>query len=123
VAVSDDLGLMAHPRPAIVEKDRHAAIRKVARLVQAEAVTEVIVGMPLTLEGARGPQAAEVREFARALRDVLPIPVTEADERLSSAQAQAMAPAAARKRDGTLDSAAAAVILQTVLDRRRRGHR
>lgn len=123
MAVSDDLGLMAHPRPAIIEKDRRAAIRKVARLVELEAVSEVIVGMPLTLEGARGAQAAEVREFARALRDELSIPVTEADERLSSAQAQAMAPAAARKRDGTLDSAAAAVILQTVLDRRRRGHR
>ncbi|HQW50532.1 MAG TPA: Holliday junction resolvase RuvX [Tepidiformaceae bacterium] len=123
MAVSDDLGLMAHPRPAIIEKDRRAAVRKVARLVEAEAVSEVIVGMPLTLEGTRGAQAADVRDFARALRDVLSIPVTEADERLSSAQAQAMAPETARKRDGTLDSAAAAVILQTVLDRRRRGHR
>jgi len=114
---------MAHPRPAIIEKNRAAAIERVARLVDAEYIAEVIVGLPLTLEGARGAQAIEAREFISALRRALTVPVAESDERLSSAQAQVLVPAAARKRDGTLDSAAAAVILQSVLDRRRGGHR
>lgn len=123
VAISDDLGIMAHPRPAIIEKGRAAAIRRVAEMVRAEGVAEVIVGLPLTLEGSRGPQAEEVRRFVSELREALSVPVTEADERLSSAQAGWLVPGASKRRDGTLDSAAAAVILQTVLDRRRGGRR
>lgn len=114
---------MAHPRPAIVERGRSAAIRRIATLVEAEGVAEVVVGLPLTLEGGRGAQAEEVRQFVGALRKNLSVPVTEVDERLSSAQAEWLVPGAGKKRDGTLDSAAAAVILQTLLDRRRGGRR
>ncbi|MCL4241013.1 MAG: Holliday junction resolvase RuvX [Dehalococcoidia bacterium] len=123
VALSDDLGIMAHPRPAIIEKGRAAALRRIAALVEAEGVAEVVVGLPLTLEGGRGAQAEEVRQFVAGLRKNLSVPVTEVDERLSSAQAEWLVPGAGKKRDGTLDSAAAAVILQTLLDRRRGGRR
>lgn len=114
---------MAHPRPAIIEKGRAAALRRIADLVRSEGVAEVVVGLPLTLEGARGAQAGEVGQFVAELRKLLAVPVTEVDERLSSAQAERLVPGAGKKRDGTLDSAAAAVILQTVLDRRRGGRR
>lgn len=114
---------MAHPRPAIIEKGRAVALRRIAELVRSEGVAEVVVGLPLTLEGARGAQAEEVRQFVAELRKLLAVPVTEVDERLSSAQAEWLVPGAGKKRDGTLDSAAAAVILQTVLDRRRGGRR
>lgn len=123
VAISDDLGILAHPRPAIIEKGRTAALRRIAELVRSEGVAEVVVGLPLTLQGARGAQAEEVGQFVAELRKLLAVPVTEVDERLSSAQAEWLVPGAGKKRDGTLDSAAAAVILQTVLDRRRGARR
>jgi len=120
VAVSDALGLYAHPRPAIRTRSRQEAVRTVARLVDAEDVGEVIVGLPLTLQGERGHQAEAAQGFVAALRAALSVPVREVDERLSSAQAAATNPGLAGRRDGTLDSAAAAVILQSVLDARRR---
>jgi putative Holliday junction resolvase len=117
--VSDALGLYAHPRPAIRTRSIPEAVRTVARLVQDEAVEEVIVGLPLTLSGERGHQAEAVRPFVEALRRSVSVPVRDVDERLSSAQAAATSPALAGRRDGTLDSASAAVILQGVLDARR----
>jgi putative Holliday junction resolvase len=121
VAVSDALGMYAHPRPAIRTRSSQEAVRAVARLVDTEQVEEVVVGLPLTLEGKRGHQADVARSFVEALRAVLQVPVREVDERLSSAQAASARPELAGRRDGTLDSAAAAVVLQTVLDARRRG--
>ena len=119
VAVSDDLGLYAHTRPAIRTRSLPEAVRAVLKLVQQEAVSEVVVGLPLTLSGARGHQAEQTRPLVEALRAALTIPVREVDERLSSAQAAAASPGLGGKRDGTLDSASAAVVLQGVLDSRR----
>ncbi|HNO65960.1 MAG TPA: Holliday junction resolvase RuvX [Tepidiformaceae bacterium] len=117
--MSDALGLYAHPRPAVPARSKHEAVRAIARLVQEEGVDEVIIGLPLTLRGERGYQAGAVAELLAELRASLTVPVREVDERLSSAQAVAMQPALRGKRDGTLDSASAAVVLQTVLDSRR----
>lgn len=119
VAVSDALGLYAHPRPAVPARSKHDAVRAIARIVREEGVDEVIVGLPLTLRGERGHQAGAVAELLAELRASLTVPVREVDERLSSAQAVAMQPALRGKRDGTLDSASAAVVLQAVLDARR----
>jgi putative Holliday junction resolvase len=123
VAVSDDLGLYAHPRPAINGRSPKDAVRAVARLVSEERIAEVFVGLPLTLRGARGHRAESFEDLIASLRSTLTVPVTEIDERLSSAQAVALNPALADRRDGSLDSASAAVILQAVLDSRRQAVR
>lgn len=119
VAISDDLGMYAHPRPAIRTRSVAEAVRAVVRLVSQEAIAEVVVGLPLRLSGERGHQAESVRPFLEALRAALDVPVREVDERFSSAQAVATRPGLGGKRDGTLDSASAAIVLQGVLDSRR----
>lgn len=119
VALSDELGMFAHPRPAIRSRSSAEVVRAVARLVAEESVTEVFVGLPLTLSGDRGHQAETTRTFIAQLRAAVAVPITEVDERLSSAQAESMHPELRGKRDGRLDSASAAVVLQSVLDRRR----
>lgn len=119
VAVSDELGAFAHPRPAIPARDLPAAVASIAELVAREGVAEVIVGLPLTLSGERGAQAQAVEPLLRELRAKLHVPVTTADERLTTAQATRQAPRAARRRDGSLDSLAAALLLQSILDARR----
>lgn len=121
VAISDALGFYAHPRSAIRVRSIPESVREVARLVQDEEVQEVIVGLPLTLSGERGHQAVTNVPLVEALRAALAIPVREVDERLSSAHAVALQSNLRGKRDGTLDSASAAVVLQAVLDRRRGG--
>ena len=120
VAVSDELGMFAHPRPAIAAGGR--AIDFIAGLVESEAVTEVIVGLPLSLSGAESNQTRSARQFASSLRARLPVPVTEWDERLSSVEAGRNVHGSGR-RSGELDSAAASVVLQAVLDFRSRGAR
>jgi putative Holliday junction resolvase len=89
----------------------------VARLAAAEDVDEVVVGLPLTLTGAASAQAEAVMALVRELALVLPIPVTTVDERLSTVQATRQQPAGGRRaRDGSIDSAAAAIVLQSLLD-------
>ncbi len=123
VAISDSLGLYAHPRPAIPARSLPAAIKEVARIVREESIEEVLVGLPLTLGGERGHQANTTADLLAALRGALTVPVREVDERLSSSQAVAMQPGLRGRRDGSLDSASAAVVLQAVLDSRRGSRR
>jgi putative Holliday junction resolvase len=121
VALSDELGLLAHPRPAIAGSGLDA-VETIAALVEREGVGEVVVGLPLRLDGGESAQTNAVRRFAAALQKKLGVPVTVWDERLSSVQASRSV--RGRKRtSGELDSAAAAIVLQALLDARARGVR
>ena len=120
VAVSDELGLYAHLRPAIRGGAR-ALLEAMPALVEREGVDEVVVGLPLTLAGGDSDQTRAVRALAGRLRERLDVPVRLRDERLTTVEAARRVPAAASRRDGTLDSAAAAVLLQAELDARARG--
>jgi putative Holliday junction resolvase len=70
----------------------------------------VVVGLPLTMRGARGEQAAETERFAEALRGVLEVPVELFDERFTTDLAQQTAGAAPE------DALAAAHLLSTYLE-------
>ena len=114
--MSDELGLFAHPRPAHIGGHR-ALLQAVPDLVAKEGVTEVVVGVPLTLSGGDSEQTRITRAFVERLRGSLNVPVSVWDEALTTAEAATHVPRA-RHRDGTLDSAAAALLLQAVLDAR-----
>lgn len=119
LALSDELGMFAHPRPAIRGANSTETIAAIARMVAAEDVGEVFVGLPLTLAGGDSEQTIAARGFAAALRGALAVPVRECDERYSSVQAGRTVRGATRRKSGDLDSAAAALILQSILDGRR----
>ena len=95
------------------------AVREIA--AQRDAA-EIVVGLPLTLSGKVGPQARRVQTFIRRLSERVEVPVTEFDERYSTVEAERLLrqsgvePSRDRKR---VDAAAAAVILQAYLERRR----
>ena len=116
VALSDELGLFAHLRPAIAAA---SALDAVAELVEREGVSEVVVGLPLSLGGGESDQTRAARAFAARLRSRLGVPITEWDERLSTVEAGRTFKGRARRQPGELDSAAARVVLQAVLDSRR----
>lgn len=119
VAISDELGIAAHARPAIHHTSRSALIDAVAALVDQEQIAEVVVGLPLALSGGETAQTSETRELVAALEARLDVPVSTWDERLSSVQAERGSRGAAKRKSGELDSAAAALVLQTVLESRR----
>ena len=124
VALSDPTGLLATPLTAIERAGDPSDVDEVLRFVLEHDATEIVVGMPLSLSGRKGAQAGRVGEFAAALTKMSPIPVTSVDERLSSVQAERLLRESGvepSKNKARLDSAAAAVILQSYLDSRRAG--
>ncbi len=119
-ALSDPLGITATPLPAIDRKRVRDAPAAVLGLAREHEVSGIVVGFPLTLSGEAAHQAAKVREFVRALESQTELPVVAVDERFSTQEAERLLRSTGRSprsRDkGALDSAAAAVILQTYLD-------
>src|ERR1041385_4966741 len=97
VAVADELGLLAHPRPFIDARNRRGLLESLAGLADAEGISLFLVGLPRTLGGAEGPPARRARRFATELEAKTGRPVELVDERLSTTEARS------RLRDQGLD--------------------
>ena len=87
VAVSDPTGTLARPLCVVERAATEAGLAKVVELVGAEEAERVVVGLPLTLRGERGRQAAETEVFVESLRELLTVPVETFDERFTTALA------------------------------------
>lgn len=123
LAVADELGLLAHPRPFLPGANPRSVLEALARLAEDEGITLFLVGLPLKLDGLEGPPARRARRFAERLRERTQLPVELVDERLSSREARALLREGGlsdREARPRIDSAAAAVLLQSWLDARRR---
>jgi putative pre-16S rRNA nuclease len=83
-AISDPSGTLATPLEAIERPDTKKGLAAVARLVEDQGAERVVVGLPLTLKGEEGEQAAAARAFAQRLERSLRIPVELHDERLTT---------------------------------------
>ena len=117
VAISDELGIAATPigfvQPGPADRDAFRA------LIERHRITELIVGIPRTMSGVEGPQAKEVRSYAKTLGKDLAMPVTYWDERLTTVIAERSLISGGRsrmQRRQEIDAAAAAVMLQGYLD-------
>lgn len=108
-AVSDPSGTVATPLAAIERPETRKGLVRIATLARELEAELVLVGLPLTLAGDEGPQAARAREFADRLRPRLHVPVDFYDERLTTR----MATATGGKADA--DSVAAAHLLEGYL--------
>ncbi len=109
VAVSDATGMIARPLEVVEKAASPAGLARLRDLVAEHAVERVVVGLPLTLRGERGEQAAETESFVEALRGVVAVPVETYDERFTTALASA-SPGAAPE-----DARAAAHLLESYL--------
>ncbi|HSF27334.1 MAG TPA: Holliday junction resolvase RuvX [Actinomycetes bacterium] len=126
VAVSDPDGLVATPLRTVARgkgRDAGADLAEIAAVVAERDAFEVIVGLPIRLQGDEGPAAAAARDYATALAaQVAPVPVRLVDERLSTAAAtRGLRDTGVRGRKSrtVIDQAAAVLILQGALDAER----
>lgn len=122
VAVSDVSGSVAMPVKVLQTSTLLADARMLRRLADDYEVEMVVVGLPLSLDGTEGPQAAEVRRISRRLAGFVSVPFEFFDERLSSAQAKRSmteAGASDREKRGSVDMVAASLFLQSYLDAHR----
>ena len=88
VAVSDPTGTLARPLCVVERAATEQGLAELARLVREEEAERVIVGLPLTLRGTHGEQAAETERFVETLRGVIAVPVELFDERFTTDLAQ-----------------------------------
>jgi putative holliday junction resolvase len=122
IAVSDELGMLAHPRRTLARKGTRADVEAIAAVLAAEGAEVVVVGLPLTLEGDLGHRARRVMILVEALRARLAVPVETWDERFSTAGAERAlleGGASRARRKEHIDDEAAAYFLQGWLDARR----
>jgi putative Holliday junction resolvase len=119
VAVTDELGLMAHPRGALAAKPRPAFLAALKELVTEENIGLLIVGFPLDMRGTEGEAARRARELAQAIADATSCDVELFDERLTTVQAQRALTDSGlkgKKARARIDEASAVAILQAWLD-------
>jgi putative Holliday junction resolvase len=117
VAVSDADRRIALPLEVI--DAARSPIERIAQLVEERGATEVIVGLPKSLDSQERDSAAAARKFARALEGHIHVPITLVDERLTSVQANRAlddSRLGSKKRRGVVDQVAATFLLQSYLD-------
>ena len=87
-AISDPSGTLATPLRAVARPDTRKGLGELTRLVEEHGAERVVVGLPVTLRGEEGEQAAEARAFAQRLERRLDVPVELHDERLTTRLAE-----------------------------------
>jgi len=123
LALSDVSRFIATPYDTIRRTKFTEDAKTIAKIVEAQGVGALVIGLPINLDGTEGPRAQSTRAFARNLAAHVAKPIVFWDERLSTAavQRQLIEADVTRKRRAELvDRMAAAYILQGALDRLRR---
>jgi len=134
LAIADANAKVAQPLSTMERINRNEDMRRLRELVREHSVRQIVVGLPLKLDGTRGEMAEEAERFARRVRKQIGVPVDMVDERLTSWEAERLLeetqgrflhvekPGGARKQKRaaerlTVDAVAAAVILKEYLER------
>ncbi len=119
VAVSDEGRRLATPLTTIEERDPARALAAAVALVEQEAPTLLVIGLPLNMDGTEGPMARASRDFAVALERRTEVPHAMWDERLSSHQADVLMSGSGltrKKKKARRDRIAAQCILTSWLE-------
>lgn len=120
VSVSDGALAFAHPRPVIIRKKFTQDAEALIALLKRENVRAIVIGLPVNMDGSEGPRAQATRAFVRNMARLSDLPFFYWDERLSTVAAERALlemDVSRAKRSTRIDSAAAAFILQGVMDR------
>jgi putative Holliday junction resolvase len=118
LALSDESRTLASPLAVYERKDLQSDLRFLRDLILRYQITEIVLGLPLNMDGSLGLKAQQVLEFKRALEESLKLPVHTFDERFTTAEAERAlleANMSRRKRKAKRDALAAVLILQGYL--------
>jgi putative Holliday junction resolvase len=118
LALSDESRTLASPLAVYERKDLQSDLRFLRDLILRYQITEIVLGLPLNMDGSLGPKAQQVLEFKRALEESLKLTVHTFDERFTTAEAERAlleANMSRRQRKAKRDALAAVLILQGYL--------
>jgi len=119
VALSDPLGLTAQTQETLVPKSKSELMQKLYDLIKLHKVEAIVLGLPLNMDGSRGPKALEAEALSETLKQRFSLPVHLWDERLTTRQAQNTMRETNTRTKGhkpKIDSLAAVFLLQSYLD-------
>jgi putative Holliday junction resolvase len=118
LACCDELGITVRPLPSIPNSGKRDLIRKLQTMIETLGIQELVLGMPLNMDGTRGYAYMQMEQRMEALANSLKIRANGVDERLSTVEAleiwESMSPRQ-QKKYRTVDSLAAALILERYL--------
>jgi len=119
LALSDTRRTIASPLETIRRTKFTADAARLRALIAAHGVGGLVIGLPVAMDGSEGPRCQSVRQFAASLLKTVDIPIAFWDERLSTAavtRGMIEADISRKRRAELVDRAAAAYILQGLLD-------
>jgi len=122
LAVSDSEAQLAFPAGVLASRGRKRDLAALRDLIRERQIGRAVVGVPLHMNGRRGPEAENAIRFAADLAKTAGIPVDTLDERWTSVEAErslresAAGSRAVKQRQGAVDEVAAAILLRTYLE-------
>ncbi len=122
MAVSDPTNTLATPLETLVRRaGKRPPIKQMAEIASEHGVGQIVVGLPIALDGNENEWCAEVRAVGGKLAERMGVPVAFIDERMTSVRAERAVRSAGlsktnREQKGRVDAAAAQLILQAWLD-------
>ena len=122
VAMTDAGGLMAHSLTTLEVKSSAGALEKVLSIIRDHQPDELLVGLPVNMDGTRGPESERCKKFAEELSRATGLPVSLWDERLTTVMAERSLVEqglSRKKRKGVVDKVAALLLLQDFIHHRR----
>ena len=112
IAVSDESGIFAFPRAVLQNTGK--IFDEIKKICAEEVIEKIIVGVPISFSGGQSAQAGKVFAFVKSLKSYIAIPIENENEIFSTKAALDMG--ASKEK---IDQSAAAIILQSYLDRTR----
>lgn len=120
IAISDPLRITAAGLETIERQNMKIDVERVKQIAERHGAVQIVVGLPLNMDGSSGEQADKVRSFASKLARSTGLPVVYEDERLSTVSAirtLTLQGVKTGKNRDLVDRQAAAIILQKFLDK------
>ena len=123
VAKSDIMGILATPLE-VIDRRKVKAVKRIEEILTQENTKSLVIGIPKSLDGTEKRQAEKVREFIEKLnKNIEGLEIFEVDERLTTVSADRLLNESNKKgaleKRKVVDKVAAAIILQSFLDRKK----
>ncbi len=120
IAFSDLLGIIANGYESYTRIDLDKDLDYLTKLAKNNEVDDIIMGLPINMDGTEGERAIKTREFGSLLEEKSGLKVKYVDERLTSVSAERLLIEADVRRENrkkVIDKISATIILQSYLDR------
>ena len=121
VALSDELGMMAHGLESIEHKGNDKKLlERICEIIKANKVSKIVIGYPLNMNATKGPRVEKTDAFIKKLKKDTGLPREKIDERLTTVAAHktmTLLGVSAEKKKKIVDTISAEYILQMYLDK------